>query len=607
MPQIQKLDSALINKIAAGEVVERPASVVKELVENSIDAQASHITVEIREGGLSLIRVTDDGCGIESSQLELAFLRHATSKISSVETLENVLTLGFRGEALASIAGVSQTEVVSRSANEEIGAKIEIHGGEIFSRAEAARPVGTTFSVKNLFFNIPARRKFLKSTAAEAASVGDCVSKLALSCPHISFKYINNSQVSMQTTGKGLKDAIFEVYGKEAAEKLLKICGKTVGISIDGFLSRPEFSRANRQYCNFFINGRAIKSPLLQSAIDEAYRGRLMTGRFPVFAIHIKINPQLIDVNVHPAKTEIRFSDEQTIFSLMKECALKALSADISVPKYPVSEKVIPQVPEKRHILNSKPYQAVPTNDAPIIDYMPPKETKYLPKEIAAVPLFREKTEKQTLCVAEPHNNNGFEKPAETIRPLFYNYKIIGRVFSDYWLIEQNNSVYLIDQHAAHERILFEKFSEKICSESVPRQKLLVPVVIPLSASDRVIVSENITVFERIGFELESFGDEGFAITAAPYIFKNISDFSSFNEIIEILCSNGQPNDYLFDKIAMTACKAAVRSGDAIGEVEVRVMISRLLEMKNPFSCPHGRPTIVEIEKYEFEKMFKRK
>jgi len=601
MPDIKLLDNNLINKIAAGEVIERPANVIKELVENSLDAGATSITVEITDGGASLIRVTDNGSGIPCDQLKTAFMRHATSKIDNLDSLENVLTLGFRGEALACISGVSKLEALTKVNSSETGAKITVHGGEIIEQEEIACANGTVFTIRNLFYNTPARRKFLKSTASEAAFITETIQKLALSRADVAFKYINNSSIVLQTDGSCVENAFFNIYGSEAAQKSLNV-SHSGAVTVTGIITKPEFNRSNRQYCNFFINSRYIKSELLQSAVEEAYKTRLPIGRFPVFALYLNISPGEIDINVHPSKLEVKFSDEPMIRSIVSEAVKQSLSAETLITK-PLSASSS----ETKRIFAEESYYADPL---PLL-YASFSEKFDDEDEIGFGEEDFDDYDKllyETEPIKEPVSETVI-KPAVQHDPFFKNYNIIGRIFANYWIIEQNDSVFLIDQHAAHERVLYEELTKKLKKPPILNQRLAVPCAVRLSPVEAAAISEPETLkaLEDIGFELEPFGNDTFALRSVPYIFGSPSNFYYFDEIINALVE--QRNDStctIHSTIAMAACKAAIKANDRISEHEVKALITKMLKLENPFTCPHGRPSIIELTKHEIEKMFKR-
>ncbi len=647
MGNIHLLDNSLINKIAAGEVVERPASVVKELMENSIDAGATSITVEIKEGGIGLIKITDNGKGIPKDEVKTAFMRHATSKLSSIEDLEDILTLGFRGEALSSIASVAQVEMITKTKESSTGTKIVINGGIVEREEEAAANSGTVFEVKNLFYNTPARRKFLKKPATEGGYVSEAVNRIALGHPEIAVKYINNGNTIMQTNGNGdIKSAMLYIFGKQMASQMLEVSYSKEGFSVEGLTAKPEMSRGNRNYENFFINGRYIRSSVVQNAAEDAYKGKLMLGKFPVFVLNLKVPANTVDVNVHPTKLEVRFSDENLIYDIIYNAITKALKQTELIPvvtwdkpKKIKNDNVQATIEDIR---SEKPaedfsYGAEPLNkeysvaesceagekstdkekkskntvlDA--MDKLYKNEENIVKTEIANCKSDIEKTVKEKLVEKENAEIKTEAKAESEIiyekRPFFNNYRIIGQVFATYWIVEQNNCMYLIDQHAAHERALYEDFMEKFKTSSISSQQLLQPVAVNLSESEKAVVEENMELLESFGFEIEEFGARTYAVRAVPYVFDAPSNVSFFTDIIDMLADKNMKSlyDTKEDAIAMMSCKAAVKGNDRLSYSEAQELIQRLLKLENPFNCPHGRPTIIEMTRYELEKKFKR-
>lgn len=646
MGSIHLLDNSLINKIAAGEVVERPASVVKELMENSIDAGADSITVEVNEGGIGMIKITDNGRGIPRDEVKTAFLRHATSKLTSIEDLEDIMTLGFRGEALSSIASVAQVEMVTKTKDSSTGTRIVINGGIVEKEEEAAANDGTVFIMKNLFYNTPARRKFLKKPATEGGYVAEIVNRIALGHPEIAVKYINNGNTIMQTNGNGdLKSAILYVYGRQIASQMLETSYSKDGFTVEGYAAKPELSRGNRNYENFFINGRYIKSTVVQNAVEDAYKGKLMVGKFPVFVLNLKVPANTVDVNVHPTKLEVRFSDENLIYDIMYNAVTKALKQAELIP---VVEWDKPKKVKSEYVQEVIEDIKSPDKDFKYSDK--PISKNYSAAEgLAEKSGLKEKTEKESIknpilsamdklygsdegIYNENNDKNTREvkkevivnnEPEETVvkkpvltehkeestkKPFFNNYRIVGQIFGTYWIIEQNNCMYLIDQHAAHERALYEDFMEKFKTSKISSQQLLQPVAVNLSEGEKVIVEENRELLESFGFEIEEFGARTYAVRAVPYVFNAPSNVSFFVDIIDMLADKNMKNlyDTKEDAIATMSCKAAVKGNDRLSYSEAQELIQRLLKLENPFTCPHGRPTIIEMTRYELEKKFKR-
>lgn len=646
MGSIHLLDNGLINKIAAGEVVERPASVVKELMENSIDAGATSITVEVNEGGIGMIRITDNGRGIPKDEVKTAFLRHATSKITSIEDLEDIMTLGFRGEALSSIASVAQVEMVTKTKDSSTGTRIVINGGIVEKEEDAAANEGTVFTMKNLFYNTPARRKFLKKPATEGGYVSEIVSRIALGHPEIAVKYINNGNTIMQTNGGGdLRSAILYIYGKQIASQMLETSYSKEGFTVEGYAAKPELSRGNRNYENFFINGRYIKSTVVQNAVEDAYKGKLMVGKFPVFVLNLKVPANTVDVNVHPTKLEVRFSDENLIYDIMYNAVTRALKqtelipvVEWDKPKKVKSDYVQGVIEDIKKPDSDFKYSAEPVGKsysaaeglAEKADFKEEQKKENTKNPVLSVMdklygsdagIYDENNDKNTREVKTEvitnieYAEDVINKPVLTERkeesekkPFFNNYRIIGQIFGTYWIIEQNNCMYLIDQHAAHERALYEDFIEKFKTSKISSQQLLQPVAVNLSESEKVIVEENRELLESFGFEIEEFGARTYAVRAVPYVFNAPSNVSFFVDIIDILADKNLKSIYdtKEDAIATMSCKAAVKGNDRLSYSEAQELIQRLLKLEDPFTCPHGRPTIIEMTRYELEKKFKR-
>lgn len=641
MNNIRLLDNNLINKIAAGEVVERPASVVKELMENSIDAGATSITVEIKEGGISLIKITDNGKGIPKDELKTAFLRHATSKLRTLDDLEDIMTLGFRGEALSSIASVAQVEMITKTKDSQVGHKIVINGGVVEKEEESAGNNGTVFTMKNLFYNTPARRKFLKKPATEGGYVSEVVNRIALGHPEIAIKYINNGNTIMQTNGSGdVKSVVLYIYGRQMASQMIETSYSKDGFTVEGLIAKPELSRGNRNYENFFINGRYIKSNIVQNAVEEAYKGKLMVGKFPVFALNLKVPANTVDVNVHPTKLEVRFSDDNLIYDIMYNAVLKALKKTELIPEVTwdkpkkvksdnvqgtlediafnnTVEKKAENIETKAVVENDFKY-----DDKPIFSNQSVAEKAPEPKnpvlnainKVYQEPYYNEEKSVEKPAETENISKKPAEKPIlneqkeEKRKPFFNNYRIVGQLFATYWIVEQNNCMYLIDQHAAHERALYEDFTEKFKNSQISSQQLLQPIAVNLSEGEKVIVEENMELLESFGFEIEEFGARTYAIRAVPYVFNSPSNVSFFMDIVDTLADKNLKSIYdtKEDAIAMMSCKAAVKGNDRLSYSEAQELIQRLLSLQDPFTCPHGRPTIIEMTKYELEKKFKR-
>lgn len=640
MNNIRLLDNNLINKIAAGEVVERPASVVKELMENSIDAGATSITVEVKEGGISLIKITDNGKGIPKEELKTAFLRHATSKLRTLDDLEDIMTLGFRGEALSSIASVAQVEMITKTQANPVANKIVINGGTVEKEEESAGNNGTVFIMKNLFYNTPARRKFLKKPATEGGYVSEVVNRIALGHPEIAIKYINNGNTIMQTNGNGdIKSVVLYIYGRQIASQMIETSYSKDGFIVEGLVAKPELSRGNRNYENFFINGRYIKSSIVQNAVEEAYKGKLMVGKFPVFVLNLKVPANTVDVNVHPTKLEVRFSDDNLIYDIIYNAVLKALKNTELIPEVTWDkpkkiksnnvQSTLEDIETNKADINkvesiiSKSVDDFKYDDKPILSNSGVAEKLPEPKNTVLntannlyyEPIYNEQKVVENTIERENIIEKSEEKPIlnevkvkEKRKPFFNNYRIVGQLFATYWIVEQNNCMYLIDQHAAHERALYEDFTEKFKNSQISSQQLLQPIAVNLSESEKVIVEENIELLESFGFEIEEFGARTYAIRAVPYVFNSPSNVSFFMDIVDTLADKNLKSIYdtKEDAIAMMSCKAAVKGNDRLSYSEAQELIQRLLSLEDPFTCPHGRPTIIEMTKYELEKKFKR-
>lgn len=619
MAHIQVLDSGTINKIAAGEVIERPASIVKELVENSIDAGATAITVEIRDGGISYLRVTDNGSGIEAQEVRNAFLRHSTSKIRSVQDLELVTSLGFRGEALASIAAVSRTEVLTKTPEALTGVRYIIEGGQEQLWEEVAAVSGTTFKIEELFFNTPARRKFLKKPGAEAAAVTDFMQKIAMGHPEISFQYIRGTSRILHTPGDyRLKSCIYAVYGKEILGELLRT-EYDGAIRLEGYVSRPQLTRANRGYEHFYLNGRMIRSRLLEKTLEECYKDLIMPGNFPVAVLRLSIDPQLVDVNVHPSKMEVRFSDE----NLVREEVYKAVSQTLA------GENLMTRVVEAEPVREMPPDKKEPnwSEVFPVIHQAAPRT--------ASVMEPREKTPRADLWQEDPYYSGHQAALNHTVveesRPEYGNQetesvqepagkktdgrfpdlgaiRLVGQVFGTYWLAECGGILYMMDQHAAHERVLYDRIRSVLNSGRLDAQILLEPEAITLSPADFLSAEEHRELFERMGFEIEPFGENTVLLRCVPYIFNGPMDPADFRDMASLLTegSRSTSRDILLDKMAMMACKAAVKGNRTMSPAEASALFESLSQTSNPYNCPHGRPTIVAMTRQQMEKLFKR-
>ena len=745
---IQVLDQNTINQIAAGEVVERPASVVKELMENAIDAGATAITVEIKEGGIGFIRITDNGCGIPREELPLAFLRHSTSKIRSAEDLITVSSLGFRGEALSSIAAVSQVELITKTASSLTGSRYQVEGGTEKGLEEVGAPDGTTFISRNLFFNTPARRKFLKTAATEGAHVADLVEKIALSHPEISIRLIVNNQNKLHTSGNhNLKDIIYTIYGREIAANLIPVHAENEMARVEGFLGKPVIARGNRNFENYFINGRYIKSGLISKAIEDGYKSYMMQHKYPFTMLHFMVEPEYIDVNVHPSKMELRFKDGEMMYRMVYQAVSGALSGRELIPEVSLAEadqegqkgpkglekkawrptadterteqkpepfekkrlaamgiregrepygeertlrgqehehtrngvygageskcetsgsesanlevsnlmefnseipnlkisnhevlnlektgeKVLNQKILRQEVLKSeiskteKAKQKTPESD---VLKQGLQEQKTLETDAAKHELLKQevfgrevsdlKTSEQE--VSEQKVSEQMVSELETPKQLEmfdgrllsekarYRHRLIGQVFDTYWLVEYNESLYIIDQHAAHEKILFERTFASLKSREYTSQLISPPIILTLSMQEEELLKRHMDVFTQAGFEIEHFGGSEYAVRAVPDNLFSLAKKELLLEMLDSLTEDGAGggSELVYNRIAAMSCKAAVKGNNRLSDREANELIDQLLGLENPYTCPHGRPTIVSVSKYEMEKRFKR-
>ena len=735
MNEIILLSQDTIDKIAAGEVVERPASVVKELVENAVDAGANAITVEIKDGGTSLVRITDNGCGIPKEQVRIAYQQHATSKIRKVEDLLTSGTLGFRGEALSSIAAVSQVEMITKTAGSLTGVRYVIEGGSEKNLEEIGAPEGTTFLVHNLFFNTPARKKFLKSASGEAGCVSDLMERMALSHPEIAFKFISNRDTKLHTSGNcNLKDIIYSIYGRDIASNLLKIDADYGNIKITGFIGKPVISRGNRNYENYFVNDRYVKSAIVARAIEDAYKAFMMSHRYPFTVLKLQIDTEEVDVNVHPQKMEVRFSNQQDVYEKVCQAVKEALLGKELIPEFTIdrpagqaqkkSDAAASGHPEgaeteKKHIdvvINSGASPDRPASNAAqaaasgqpaekngvfsnsVGDQtgksahaisesadIPYKESANLKKKSA--PRYPEPFEKiRSQLIAEANSpyqvkypqrdrrvsmkpvtgsilpsgetkirkagdsageaagqspDEAFSHPlpssvsdalkedaartreeelekkavqmelfgekllSESSRP---RHRLVGQVFDTYWIVEFDDKMYLIDQHAAHEKVMYERFIKQYHDKKQTSQMITPPVIVTLNLQEEELLKHHMTAFTDVGFEISPFGGREYSISAVPGNLYSLASRDLFLEILDGLSSiSEQASDQIVcEKIASMSCKAAVKGGSRLSTAEANALIDELLQLENPYNCPHGRPTIVTMTKYELEKKFKR-
>jgi DNA mismatch repair protein MutL len=657
---IQVLDQGTINKIAAGEVIERPASVVKELVENAIDAKATAITIEIKDGGISFIRVTDNGCGIDKSELPIAFLRHSTSKIKSVEDLLCVSSLGFRGEALSSIAAVAQVELITKPKSAFAGCRYVIEGGREAAIEEIGAPDGTTFIVRNLFYNTPVRRKFLKTAVTEAGYVSSVVEHMALSHPDISFRFINNNQNKLHTSGNdNLKDIIYHIYGRDVAGNLLPVKGETQDVTIDGYVGKPLLCRGNRTYENYFINGRYIKSNIIAKALEEAYKGFIMLHQYPYSVLHLTINPQIMDVNVHPTKMELRFSRNELVYDFVYNAVRDALTHKELIPEVRVDSgagapkktaeatekpKVsLPEPFEVNRIQRMKEQEAQAKQNEQDRQEAQAKQNEQDRQEAQAKQNVQDRQEAQDkqnvqepCVVAErarqyasaPQGQVAKEEPAMTSdepanvqqMTLFGedkkfmdaankpNYRLIGQLFDTYWLMEYDEKLFIMDQHAAHEKILYEKTMRLLGNNEMTTQMVNPPIILTLNMRELEVLKANRGILEGLGYEMEDFGGNEVKVTGIPATLPTLDERGLLMEILDSLVDEnlkGSPETITM-KAASMSCKAAVKGNMHMSYTEADRLVEQLMQAENPYNCPHGRPTLISISKYELEKKFKR-
>lgn len=616
MPNIAILNQETIDKIAAGEVVERPCSVVKELVENAIDAGSTAITVEIKEGGISFIRITDNGCGIERDQVAVAFYRHSTSKIRSAEDLLTVKSLGFRGEALSSISAVARVELITKTYDELTGTRYVIEGSKELSNEEIGAPDGTTFIVKDLFYNVPARRKFLKTAQTEGSYISDMVEKLALSHPDISFKFINNNQTKLHTSGNGnRKDIIYHIFGREISSSLLEVKHECEYFKVEGFIGKPVITRGNRNYENYFINGRYVKSNILSRAIEEAYKSFLMQHQYPFTVLYFTFFSEL-DVNVHPTKMELRFDNNNEIYVELCDTIYAILSHKEMIPEVPVDstpapkkivheyKEPIPEPFEKRRINEVRAAESRSVYGQSVTSTV----KNYSATEPAAkAPETSTAYEPAQVVTGTQQTIGDYDKVflTESSKKQF---SIIGQLFKTYWLIEFEDKLYIIDQHAAHEKVLYEKTMARLANKDFTSQRISPPIVMTLDARECEMLEKYRPQIEQFGYEVEHFGGKEYMISAIPDNLFNIDMKDLFIEMLDDFsnATGRQTPDIITEKVASMSCKAAVKGNDKLTLPEINKLIDELLSLDNPYNCPHGRPTIISMSKYEIEKKFKR-
>ena len=679
MNQIAVLDQSTIDKIAAGEVIERPASIVKELVENAIDAGANAVTIEIKEGGISFIRITDNGMGISPEQIPIAFLRHATSKIRVVEDLLDVTSLGFRGEALSSIAAVCQVELISKTPESLTGTRYLIEGGKEKSIEEIGAPSGTTFLVRNIFYNTPARKKFLKSAHTEAGYISDIVERIALSHPEISFKFISNGQTKLHTSGNhNLKDIIYNVFGRDIAANLVEIDAKCDFVHIRGFIGKPVISRGNRNYENYFVNGRYIRSNIISKGIEDAYHTFMMKHKYPFTALQFTIDGDQLDINVHPTKMELRFAQNEQMYHFVYETVRNALTNREMIVQVGVGKeektaaqpKTIKQpVPEPFEVKRRQMEMCMPKAVQPVKEPEPrpvaqpvserlstAEDVKHIPAEQSVksdgaahnflkqnpyagivslkaenLPLKKNSvqetlTEKEKKTAIPEHTYNIRPDTGKTaehpVKPEQLNlfdskllskenvkeHQIIGQLFDTYWLVQFQDKLFIIDQHAAHEKVLYERMMKSLKEREYTSQNINPPVILTLSMAETAVLKKYQSRFEEIGFEIEEFGGKEYALRAVPDNLFGLADGELFLEMLDSLSgqSDAVSIESMDEKIASMSCKAAVKGNARLSTAEIHALIDELMTLENPYNCPHGRPTIISMSKYDIERKFKR-
>ena len=609
MSRIQLLDNATIDKIAAGEVVERPSSVVKELVENAIDAGATAVTVEIKDGGISFLRVTDNGNGIPADQVREAFLRHATSKIRTSEDLNNIHSLGFRGEALSSIAAVAQVEMMTKTKDSLMGVHYQIEGGKEISFSQVGVPDGTTILVKNIFFNTPARRKFLKTATTEGGYIADLCEHLAMSKPEVSFRFIANNQVKFHTSGNGdIREIIYRIFGKDFIKEIIPIDCEEQDIKIQGFLGKPTLNRSNRNFENCFINGRYVKSNFLFKAIEEGYRAYLMQHKFPFAVLYFTIDTDKVDVNVHPTKMDIRITDSQKYYDFI----VKSISDTLSKPE------MIPNIEQAENLSKTPKREAVERSTVPepfeqkrMEEYRVREDFSYITNRLfgedVSLPPVSPKVEGPDMPKEVPVQMNFFEEKILK-QENKDKFEIMGQIFQTYWLVRYEDQLLFVDQHAAHEKVKYEKLIKSLKEGEVLSQNLQPPLVLHLTQKEEAALEEYQSYFENLGFVWEDFGSHSIAMRRMPVELYGKSEKRFFEEILDELVENGCKGtpEVVQEKIASMACKSAVKGNQTINAAEMSALLEQLFELENPYHCPHGRPTMISMSKTDLEKKFKR-
>ena len=641
---INILDKDTIDKIAAGEVVERPASIVKELLENSIDAGSSLVTVEIKNGGIDLIRITDNGCGIPSREVKKAFLRHATSKIVSDKDLISIKSLGFRGEALSSIAAVSRCEMITKTRDELTGVRYYIEGGREVEYEEIGAPDGTSIIIRDIFYNTPARRKFLKTASTEGAHISELVEKLAMANTEIAFKFISNGQIKLQTNGSGnLKDIVYQLYGKEISKALCNVDYEKNGIKIRGVVARPEVTRSSRSLENIFVNGRYIKDNIISKAVEDGFGDRLMQHQYPFCALNFDLDG--VDVNVHPRKMEVRFSDRNFVYDNTKEAVEEIFTTQSAVREVPVGKtsnekKVFVNTPEpfenKRRDMSQIPEEVLQnkyedvtkdtlhsTGSDDEIKWTLPKENMYNPKDDMS--FIKDENTKRVYSDINDLSNKSIKEvknivddtKSSDIKPSQLSFfeseskkymKVIGQVFDTYWIVQLENEMYIIDQHAAHEKVMYERLLKESKANKLSSQMINPPIIVTLTDLEQNVLNEHMDEFRGIGFDIEEFGGKEYKINAIPNIFPSIPKAELFNEMLSDSTNYDviSPSELILAKVASMSCKAAIKGNMRISLLEANELFDELLSLDNPYNCPHGRPTVIKMTKQEIEKKFKR-
>lgn len=613
--KIAVLEKATIDKIAAGEVVERPASVVKELVENAIDAGADAITVEIKDGGKSYIRITDNGCGIPEEELPIAFLRHSTSKLRDASELSDIHTLGFRGEALSSISAVSRVEMITKPQTELMGVRYVVEGSQEVSMDKIGAPDGTTIMVYQLFFNTPARKKFLKSDMTEASYISELMERLALSHPDVSFLFISNKKEKIHTSGNGnLMDTIYQIYGRQIASNLLAVEKETDLLMVSGFIGNSNVARGNRSLENFYINGRYIKSPLLSKAVEEGYVGYLMQHQYPFCVLQITTKEAAVDVNVHPTKQEVRFDDEIAIADIFKTLVFERLHQREDITEVTLDEEIEKEKEQSKPVTEERTPEPF---EKARLQQMREKITKQIHADTPYERKYQEFYQKRE---SDANAHAPKQELPETSKPVTYEqtsfltrearakHHIIGQVFDTYWLIEHDNKLYIIDQHAAHEKVLYERMMKQLKNKEMTTQYVSPPIILSLTRAEQDILERFADVFAELGYVISPFGGNEFAIEGVP---GNLFSFDVKTFFMELLAScdslkGNDGHDMILEKIASMSCKAAIKGNNHLSRPEIEALLEELLSLENPYHCPHGRPTIISMTKYEIEKKFKR-